>query len=238
MCRFLTSKTVDSASLSSSVSLNIRLVLKYLPGGKTNKVDWRTNTNVIADLVALWQQKRDWQLKASIKTNDKHEKTWDCDKKARENDSMVLSAENTSRLVSAGKRREKYCLQNHAWWEMFPEVTEVITVWSPRRTKKYFYTVIYRDSPWDAFSAACTGYLLNIPAAKVTTLFKSCLPPLGSISILSSLSSSSSSITAYRWRLLPRPRLLKKRHHRVSSLITTQTRTTRKILRRKNTNYM
>ena len=117
--------------------------------------------------------------------------------------------------------------RRHGWWarekegkstvckitrdgKMFPDVTEVIIVWSPRKTKKYFYTVINRDSPWDAFSAACAGYLLNIPAAKVTTLFKSCLPPLGSISILSSLSSSSSSITAYRWRLLPRPRLLKK----------------------------
>ena len=37
------------------------------------------------------------------------------------------------------------------------------------------------------------------------------LPPLGSISMLSSLSSSSSSMTAYRWRLFPRPRLLNKR---------------------------
>ena len=32
--RFLASKTVDSASLSSSVSLNMRLVLKYLPKGE------------------------------------------------------------------------------------------------------------------------------------------------------------------------------------------------------------
>lgn len=44
-------------------------------------------------------------------------------------------------------------------------------------------------------------------------------PPLGSISILSSLSSSSS-ITAYRWwRLFPRTRLLKKRY-KLSIVIT------------------